>query len=284
MATQLWRLWDMLQLPIGRLFETYHHLAASGQILATAIQGHINVQWPDADYQWLLKDAEEFAELCKEASLAVTHQAATRVSIELRRISNGPGGLWILDVHALHRTKNAIEQVVACMRNESITKVALILAAEQSLLFNPNSPLFGNDVSTKFPRVSWEIDEAAKCLALDRATACVFHLMRTLEAALNAIRSCLNIPAPANPNWGAILTPIQDKVSAMGKSHSEHGFFEEIHARLDVIRRAWRNGTMHVEIVYTEEDARILFDATKGLMRKIASGWTRMGSLRFREV
>ena len=28
---------------------------------------------------------------------------------------------------------------------------------------------------------------------------------------------------------------------------------------------------MHVEIVYTEEDAQILFDATKALMQKIAS-------------
>ena len=34
---------------------------------------------------------------------------------------------------------------------------------------------------------------------------------------------------------------------------------------------AWRNGTMHVEIVYTDEDARILLEATKGLIKKVAS-------------
>jgi hypothetical protein len=95
--------------------------------------------------------------------------------------------------------------------------------------------------------------------------------MRTLEAGLDAIRTCLAIPRPNNPNCGTILTPILGKVTAMGRGWPETVFFEDVHGRLDIVRRAWRNGTMHVEIVYTEEDAQILFDATKALMQKIAS-------------
>lgn len=95
--------------------------------------------------------------------------------------------------------------------------------------------------------------------------------MRTLEVGLEAIRKCLQIAEPRNPNWGNTLRPINDWLAKVTKSHKEHAFFDEIYGRLDIVRRAWRNNTMHVENIYSQEDARILLDATSSLMRRIAA-------------
>ena len=53
--------------------------------------------------------------------------------------------------------------------------------------------LFGDDVARAFPSSKGDIDEAGKCLALDRGTACVFHLMRILEIGLQLLAAKLGI-------------------------------------------------------------------------------------------
>src|SRR2546429_816069 len=67
-----------------------------------------------------------------------------------------------------------------------------------------NEELFGADVKNKYPSAAFEIKEAGNCFALERSTACVMHLMRTLEVALKAIAAGLGIPSPitgSNRNW-----------------------------------------------------------------------------------
>lgn len=112
---------------------------------------------------------------------------------------------------------------------------------------------FGAEVSDKFPSdLAYEIDEANKCLAFDRSTAAVFHLMRAMEIGLVAVRRCLGIPEsqkPADRNWGVIIKLINSEVSqkAFCNKSNDKPFFQEVHASLDAIKTAWRNPTMHVE-------------------------------------
>ena len=104
--------------------------------------------------------------------------------------------------------------------------------------------------------------------------------MRTLEIALNAVRLSLSLPTSAGPSWAAVLGPVEKNIAARGRGWKHHAFYEDVHGRLDIVRRAWRNGTMHVEKVYTEEDAEILFEATKGLMQEIATRMNEKGKAR----
>jgi hypothetical protein len=48
-------------------------------------------------------------------------------------------------------------------------------------------------------------------------------------------------------------------------------FFESLHASIDAVKNPWRNATMHVERVYTEEDAEHIFIAIKGFIKSLAS-------------
>lgn len=149
--------------------------------------------------------------------------------------------------------------------------------------YNPTRPLFGPNVATKFQTTAaFEIDEAAKCLALGRPTAAVFHLMRLMEIGIRAVSRCLGIPDPTRPaerNWGYILREIKNDLAARGgnaptKTWTTAGdgeFFEGAYASLDAVRVAWRNTTMHVERKYTDDEAEHIFVAVRGFMSQLAS-------------
>ena len=52
-----------------------------------------------------------------------------------------------------------------------------------------NKQPFGETVVEHFSAAAFDIEEASKCLALQRPTACVFHLMRVMEEGLKALAS-----------------------------------------------------------------------------------------------
>ncbi|MGJ0426883.1 hypothetical protein [Methylocystis sp.] len=137
---------------------------------------------------------------------------------------------------------------------------------------------FAPGISSKFPQAGYEIDEAGKCLALGRATASVFHLMRMMEIAIRSVSKCLGIPDPikdCDRNWGKML----EKIKSSHDLKSKHGWscaadkelFSGIYVSLDAVRVAWRNATMHVESKYTDDEAEHIFVAVRGLMRKIVA-------------
>lgn len=114
-----------------------------------------------------------------------------------------------------------------------------------------------------FPKASFEIEEAAKCLALNRDTAAVFHCMRSLESGIRAFAKLLKVPDPikaSQKNWGAMLDQIKSALDERwprqkrlsGTAGSE---YEKIYATLDAVRNPWRNATMHVESIYPPHEA-----------------------------
>jgi len=143
-----------------------------------------------------------------------------------------------------------------------------------------DQPLFGEPVSQKFPSSSFAITEAGKCIAVDRFTASVFHLMRVMEVALRAVAKGLSIPDPvkeADRNWGAMLRKIREKMDENTKSRSNDPvwsgakeFFEDVYVHVSAVKNAWRNPTMHIENKYTKEEALRIFEATEGFMATLA--------------
>lgn len=115
------------------------------------------------------------------------------------------------------------------------------------------------------------------CLALGRSTAAVFHLMRVIEITLKAVSKCLGLHAPASPNWGSWLQPIREDVKNRGSKWADYSFFQDVWQRIDAIKDAQRNQTMHVETIYTDEQALLIFKSTEGFIQKIASRMDEQG-------
>lgn len=169
------------------------------------------------------------------------------------------------------------------VRSRILDQVTLIhcygMSDADQALYEPTEPLFGLDVRDKFTDAAFDIDESAKCLALGRSTAAVFHLMRVMEIMLKATSRCLGIPDPMRPaerNWAFILKKIRDGIDAkwptsLVRSQADGALFEDLYVSLDAVRNPWRNATMHVEKTYTLEEARHVYDAVKAFAKKVAS-------------
>lgn len=139
-------------------------------------------------------------------------------------------------------------------------EVALMQPVD-SLLSTPGRMATG--FSLAFPNASFEVEEGAKCCALNRYTAAVFHGMRALEAGIRALCAFLEIPdatKPAEKNWAIILKSISAKIDEKWPRNtrlpnSMGSRIESLYATLDAVKNPWRNATMHVETIYAPHEA-----------------------------
>jgi hypothetical protein len=283
-STPLWSLLDMLKIDAGRLLIHVNGLSFA----AHNIPAHGRLAMPVANYK-SIKDNIEF--VCSE--LARMDLSLPLISAEhLRKVINEESeersGKEFPESKAMTwtalgtgRFKNYATDLVNRLKDTLSAKVILVLQEREARLYEPREPIFGNVVNSKFPTTgAFEIDEAAKCLALGRATACVFHLMRVIEVGLDAIRLSLGLPQLQQTarNWGSILNQIKQEKEKRDKTTpsgwidvNDSSLYAEIYISLDAVKNVWRNTTMHVENKYTPEEAEHIFNAVHGLMTKISS-------------
>jgi hypothetical protein len=131
-----------------------------------------------------------------------------------------------------------------------------------------NSPLVGE----RFPDAIDDMNEAAKCFAFERPTACIFHLMRVTEYGINEIADFL-LMEDHSPTWEPIIRKIDAELKLDYKDRKFKGnqdVLANMSTHLHAVKVAWRNKTMHVEKINTMEHAKEIYDATCGLMRYLA--------------
>jgi hypothetical protein len=173
----------------------------------------------------------------------------------------------------------ALSDIVSRLRDEMSSVEMIGIEAEKVKYYSPSEPLFGAAVAAKFPSLAYEISEAAKWLALDRNTASVFHSVRCLEGGIRAMARCLGIGDPtrgSERSWIKVLKAIKEKMDerwppSMVRGSGDDQLFDNAYAALAGMQNPWRNSTMHLDQVYTSEEARHVFDIVGGFMRKLSS-------------
>jgi hypothetical protein len=135
-------------------------------------------------------------------------------------------------------------------------------------------PPFGFEVQKRFGAIAGEdIDEAGKCYAAGRNTACVFHLMRVIEAGLVELKTRLGV-VTKSPNWDQVIKDLQNAVDArVGRDpawREEHRFYSDCLAQLRNIKDGWRNPVMHVVEKHDEVNAFGIYEHTKAFMQRLA--------------
>ena len=140
--------------------------------------------------------------------------------------------------------------------------------------FEPAEPLFGKGVAEKFAAANEEIDEAGKCFALRRSTACVFHLMRVMELGVQRLGSKMKIAInPKTETWYQIMQHVDNAIKAMpvksALQKTRKARYAATAAHLDGVRIAWRNDVMHPKATYTEDQAKEVFDSVKLFIRDL---------------
>lgn len=133
------------------------------------------------------------------------------------------------------------------------------------------SSLFGDRVSLRFPMAEHDIDEAGKCLALQRPTACVMHLMRVLEVGLQSLAQELGVPEQTN--WNTLLNQIErllPEITAKRFSPADEQWFSEVASHFRLLKNGFRNHAMHFREKYSDQEAENIYNHTKAFMQQIA--------------
>jgi hypothetical protein len=162
--------------------------------------------------------------------------------------------------------------------NEISTSIFYNISFHKAAFFE-NVRLFGENVFDKFPSANFDIEEAGKCFATARYTACVMHLQRVLEVGLKGYSKYFGINLTAQPAWQNILDQtakqIKDRndrnnVNVNWNAEEEKQFCEGVQPFLVAVKTAWRNPSMHADKTYTEEVAQEIFNSIKSFMRNLA--------------
>lgn len=165
------------------------------------------------------------------------------------------------------------QELISRLSEEMESMMFLFIEPRKQELF-VNKNLFGAEVAIAFPSAIVDIEEAGKCFALDRFTACVFHLMRIMELGLRVMGGTLNLKIP-NPTWDALLKKCESELAKPLAERSpewalDNPFYASATAMLRTVKEAWRNPTMHIERVYSQEQAEDIFNTVKAFMRQLA--------------
>ncbi len=128
-------------------------------------------------------------------------------------------------------------------------------------------------VPDSFPSAMDAIEEAEKCFALGRNTACVFHCMAIMDCGLAALGRHLR--AGINPDtdtWEDIIkkidAAINSKRTGMNRAawKKDEAFYAEALSDLRSVKDAWRNPTMHFRRIYDEDQAAKVLERVRDFM------------------
>jgi hypothetical protein len=212
---------------------------------------------------------------------------------------NGKAKLFQINRHYKHHPEDTkdLSSLSADLRNAKDMLMSdfwqwqFIQIKPEFATYTNNDALFGEEVHRAFPSATFDIREAGNCIAVDCATAAVFHLMRAVEWGLRAFckhLGLIRIRRSKKPGkvkyvpmeyseWEKILEDVREKVDtkinkmSRGKSKQQaQEFYYPLLQDLRGFRDAWRNHVMHTRREYSLADALAVMEHVKRFMRSLA--------------
>ena len=163
------------------------------------------------------------------------------------------------------------------LRDELDTKLFLLVSPGKARFYQ--DPLHGwAVVISQFPSALFDIEEAAKCFALNRYTGAVFHLSRVAEIAAVTIGRRVGYDSPRE-GFGEVLNYLDNGLRQVRESYQSANprfkgdveFLSVVSALGHSVNQAWRQRVSHMDRQYTEEEATRIWAATQGLMQQLAT-------------
>jgi hypothetical protein len=130
-----------------------------------------------------------------------------------------------------------------------------------------------------YPSTRHDIQEACRCYAVGRYTACVFHCMAIAQAGLYLLAQDLGVSFkyPLNlAEWQEVIGAIEDKVKPMrdqprSKERDERvTFYSECAAQFRYFKDAWRNHVAHMREVYDRDQTHSILLHVRDFMEKLS--------------
>jgi len=221
-----------------------------------------------------LEDMDEAKNLTLDHSNGIVVQILERCEIECKGLNLR---LSIKQVREMHDSlgrgvpwsvfSGEVIQLGKRIKDELELEMFFHISAEHSGYYEES--LFGKEIETKFPQLTEDISEAGKCIALGRATAAVFHLMRIMEYGTQKFGAKLQVTFSASKNWQVILNEADKAIRMMNQKSIRTKRLAAVSAHLYNVKLAWRNEVMHPKQTYTLEEAEEIFGAVRGFLNNL---------------
>lgn len=230
-------------------------------------------------FEYVLQRVRELREALEDSDLLISAGHAKGLADALDMATTNTDGLRVVEGESFSYATHHLDCILKVVSNEAATKLFLPISSRMAEAFDRTKPLWGQEVSAKFSSISYEIEEAGKCLALDRSTAAAFHSIRILEATIRALSRCLQIPDPTKASqrsWMKMLDSLKGGIGRKWPTNNDRmsgdgEFFDNAYAALAAMQNPWRNATMHLDQKYTSDEARHIFETVRGFTIKLAS-------------
>lgn len=214
--------------------------------------------------------------LCEESDLTLSLKS-------VERLFNSFKAATFKDAATVESQYSVIHQRI---RDELSLRLFLLVDDRKARYYI--DPLEGwKEVADWMPSAIRDIEEASKCLALDRHTACVFHCMRVAEFGLGALAHNMGIEYNRK-NWDPVLKEVLMQLQHVAETPYPEledrwkGNKEKYLAareRLTAIKDSLRNPTMHARGFYDEEIAEEVYRSVRTFMKNLSTWLVVKGSL-----
>jgi hypothetical protein len=168
---------------------------------------------------------------------------------------------------------------IQSMARKQLKGKKFFYVAKELAEYYDNKLLCGESVAEKFESAVPDIIEAGNCYALERPTACVFHLMRVIPYGMQVLAKKLKVKynAPIETlDWGSIIQPIDKAVKNFAqqkrtkKRIEDQQYYSEIVTHLYYCKDAWRNHVSHGRDPYDMPKAKSVIDHVGLVMSLLA--------------
>ncbi|WP_373473523.1 hypothetical protein [Sphingorhabdus lacus] len=275
---QIWTLWDFMeQLAVEDILSALPMLASYGTKWSQAGLAEKQELFPDT-FDLIYQSVERLQRALSDLDAPISLRATTGLlsSFDASIVSENGGRVFV--GQNLATTMFCMTQIGNSLHIELGQRFFIKLRGANKELYDQEYGLFGEEVDDAFPDAIADISEAGKCLALERWTATVFHLMRAMEVGVATLAdklqaTVLNKHGETLP-WGILTGNIGDKIKLMPDG-SVKDDWQVMHTLLHSANRAYRTKTAHPKKTYDEKEAAAAFQATKSFTQAMAE---RMGS------
>jgi len=146
---------------------------------------------------------------------------------------------------------------------------------DKNVEFYKNPTYFGHNIESKFPDAQRDLIEAGTCYALGCPTASVMHLMRALEALLQALANAIpGLTLKPKDTMGEIVKKVTNWATRLqDETHAEIERKRRISTaamHFQNITNALRNPTMHTGEFYSLEDTNTALVCAKLFVCELA--------------
>lgn len=263
---QLVSLWAMLERHAFSFYIVGRNLRTFSKYVAEHRDADI-----EATVKWINEFLPDIRSRCSQLALTSAIDGLDRLDKIIAERENSVKSVGL--AKAMESLYYAIFELEHRVEDDLKRKTVIYVPGDRADLYQNPTKGWESTITT-FGVTTSDVEEAGRCYALGRPTACVYHLMKVTEAGLQALASKLDPAIDTSKSWGEIEPKVSEAVKKLPRGTGDEihrkSEYNKVATHLFHVRWAWRNDTMHPKSSYSEDEAFDILGKVRVFMNQLA--------------